>query len=294
MLKISVVIPFYERVDWLAEAVESVLQQEYSHIEIIVINDGSPEDVSEFLQRYGDKIRYEKKENGGPSTARNRGIEMATGDYIAFLDSDDIWLPNKLSVQVSAMVAHDATWSYCGYSTFGVGNSKKYDMTNENCANMQRYCVPYIATPCVMIRREYLDKHPECRFNPKLRYGQDVYMWLTMNADKSILAIPENMVKVRMRGTNAAKRARVQLQARGSIWKFRKLEKDKLIKKFNISLLFAGASELCIFGSFIVTKMSQVIKSEEILEFVSKIFFVLPWFIFKVDRLISKRKSISC
>lgn len=213
MRKVSVIIPFYQHMDWLTEAVESVLQQNYDNIEIIVINDGSPEDISDFLERFKGKIISEMKTNGGPATARNRGIEIATGDFIAFLDSDDIWLPQKLFIQVKAMEMSNAIWSYCGYSTFGMEKSKIYNMTGEKCANIQRYYIPYIATPCVMIRREYLVKHPECRFKPELRYGQDVYMWLMINAELPILAIPENLVKVRMRGTNAGKRARVQLQA---------------------------------------------------------------------------------
>lgn len=103
--------------------------------------------------------------------------------------------------------------TYCGYSTFGMGKSKIYNMTGKKCANIHRYYIPYIATSCVIIRREYLVNHPECRFKPELRYGQDVYMWLMINAELPILAIPENLVKIRMKGTNAGKRARVQLQA---------------------------------------------------------------------------------
>lgn len=66
--------------------------------------------------------------------------------------------------------------TYCGYSTFGMGKSKIYNMTGKKCANIHRYYIPYIATSCVIIRREYLVNHPECRFKPELRYGQDVYM----------------------------------------------------------------------------------------------------------------------
>lgn len=113
MRKVSVIIPFYQHMDRLTEAVESVLQQNYDNIEIIVINDGSPEDISDFLERFKGKIIYEMKPNGGQATARNRGIEIATGDIIAFLDSDDMWLPQKLFVQVKAMEMSNAIWSYC-------------------------------------------------------------------------------------------------------------------------------------------------------------------------------------
>ena len=101
---VSVVIPFYANANWLCEAVDSVLAQTYGNYEIIVVNDGSKEDVSDFLKKYGDKIKYYEKENGGAASARNEGIKRAEGDYIAFLDSDDLWTPQKLSVQLEQHV----------------------------------------------------------------------------------------------------------------------------------------------------------------------------------------------
>ena len=94
--EVSAVIPFYRNVGWLCEAVESVLAQDLGDVEIIVVNDGSPEDVSELLDRFGGRIRYFEKENGGAASARNAGLEQARGKYIAFLDSDDLWTPEKL------------------------------------------------------------------------------------------------------------------------------------------------------------------------------------------------------
>ena len=94
--KVSVIIPFYSRLDWLYEAIESVLAQTYPIHEIILVNDGSKEDLTEFLDKYGKRIIYLKQENAGPAAARNNGIRRATGDYIAFEDSDDVWMPTKL------------------------------------------------------------------------------------------------------------------------------------------------------------------------------------------------------
>ena len=196
--------------------------------EIIVVNDGSPENMTEFLAQYSNKIKYIKKENGGPSTARNAGIEIATGKYIAFLDSDDRWLPKKLKTQLEYMKKNDVIWSYCGYRTFGGGESVEYKMTDSDIPIVHRYNTPYIATPCVMIERQYLVDCPNVRFNPDLRYGQDSYFWLMINADNPILAIPDVLVEVRIRGGNASKRARVQIQARSNVWKCRKDNKKQL------------------------------------------------------------------
>ena len=89
MKTVSVIIPFYSNIDWLYEAMDSVLAQTYPIHEVILVNDGSKEDMSEFLTMYGDKIIYLYQDNAGPATARNNGIRHATWDYIAFEDSDD-------------------------------------------------------------------------------------------------------------------------------------------------------------------------------------------------------------
>ena len=284
MPEVSVIIPFYAGVDWLREAVDSVVLQTFKDYEIIVVNDGSPENMTEFLTQYSNKIKYIKKENGGPSTARKTRIEIATGKYIAFLDSDDRWLPQKLEIQLKYMREKDAIWSYCGYRTFGVGKSVEYKMTNSNIPIIHRYNTPYIATPCVVIERQYLIDYPNVRFNPDLRFGQDSYFWLMINADNSILAIPDVLVEVRIRGENASKRARVQLQARSNIWKCRKDKKEQLIDKYNI--LFKLASELCVVCDKVISVFEKK-HSPEIVEKMSKVFFLVPWVLFKIDRKIN-------
>ena len=96
--KVSVIIPTYNRKDYIAEAIDSVLNQTYTNYEIIVVDDGSTDGTGELLRkRYGDKIRFFYKENGGCASARNYGIREARGEYVVFLDSDDKYLPEKLA-----------------------------------------------------------------------------------------------------------------------------------------------------------------------------------------------------
>jgi glycosyltransferase involved in cell wall biosynthesis len=95
-IKISVIIPFYKGKKWLKEAIDSVLNQTYSNLEIIVINDGSIEDISDLEIRYKQKVCFIKVQNGGAGSARNIGINNSTGTYVAFLDSDDLWLKTKI------------------------------------------------------------------------------------------------------------------------------------------------------------------------------------------------------
>jgi len=101
MKQISIIIPTYNRALLLKEAIESVFLQTYKNFELIVVNDGSTDNTLNLLKQYGNRLRILNQENKGVSAARNLGIKNANGDLIAFLDSDDLWLPEKLKNQVN-------------------------------------------------------------------------------------------------------------------------------------------------------------------------------------------------
>lgn len=103
MSRISVVIPTYNHRDTVAQAIESALAQEGVDLEILVINDGSPDDTASVIEPYRGRIRYFEQENAGQAAARNRGITEATGEYIALLDDDDLWPPAKLAWQLDVL-----------------------------------------------------------------------------------------------------------------------------------------------------------------------------------------------
>ena len=103
---VSVIIPTFNRGWIIKEAIESVLAQDFTDFELIVVDDGSSDDTAEILDAFGGDIKIIRQSNRGVSAARNRGIEASAGRWIAFLDSDDLWLPQKLSRQVSFFDAH--------------------------------------------------------------------------------------------------------------------------------------------------------------------------------------------
>lgn len=102
---VSVIIPVYNGSQFLEEALQSVYDQTYSNVEIIVVDDGSTDTSSDIVEGFSE-VRYFYQENQGVSVARNTGIQKATGAYIAFLDADDIWMPEKLSIQIEYMLKH--------------------------------------------------------------------------------------------------------------------------------------------------------------------------------------------
>lgn len=99
---ISVVMPVYNGERYLAESIESILKQNVDRIELIIVDDGSTDRTSSIIHEYGQACQYVCQEHRGASAARNRGVNLAKGDFIAFNDADDIWSPDKLSVQLQA------------------------------------------------------------------------------------------------------------------------------------------------------------------------------------------------
>ena len=100
---VSVIIPTYNRASTVSEAIESVLQQTYPNVEVIVIDDGSKDNTQEVLRRYAGRIRNIYQENAGQMVARNRGIRESRGEIITFLDSDDLWLAHCVERHVRAL-----------------------------------------------------------------------------------------------------------------------------------------------------------------------------------------------
>lgn len=110
---ISILIPTYNRASYVVKAIDSVIAQTYKYFEIIVVDDGSTDSTSEQLIRYAEQIRYIYQPNRGKSAALNTGFREAKGDWIAFLDSDDRWLPEKLEWQIKAAERFEGQFGVC-------------------------------------------------------------------------------------------------------------------------------------------------------------------------------------
>ena len=100
---VSVIIPTFDRATWVGEAIASVLAQTYTHLELIIVDDGSHDATPQVVQAFGQALRYIWQAHAGVSAARNRGVAASRGAFIAFLDSDDLWLPRKVTAQVALL-----------------------------------------------------------------------------------------------------------------------------------------------------------------------------------------------
>lgn len=286
--KVSVIIPFFSRKDWLAEAVDSVLRQTYKNHEIIIVNDGSQEDVTEFLQMYHGKIKYHHKENGGPGAARNFGIEKAAGEFLAFLDADDLWCAEKLEKQVALMESTDAVWSHTSYSLFQSQEPhrayKRVDVADYQGMVFPRCLVSApIATPCVMIRARILQENPALRFSEKMRYGQDGFLWMNLAVDHPLFAAAEDLAKVRIRGINAACRARTQLQVKAQSWEFISKNRSRYCGKGKADFWIRAAYRCCHGANRLVACLERKnFLNGYFAEAAAKILYFFPYGILKI------------
>ena len=113
MTKVSVIIPTYNRANTVLGAVQSALDQTYPSIEVIVVDDGSTDETTELLSTYLPRIKFLSQKNSGPSTARNHGARYASGEILAFLDSDDVWTSDKIARQVVLMESYGNAMTCC-------------------------------------------------------------------------------------------------------------------------------------------------------------------------------------
>ncbi len=185
--RVSVVIPAYNVSAFLGETLQSIFSQTIQPHEIIVVNDGSPDSVAleAVLAPFGDRIRYLVQENRGPSAARNRGIDAATGEFIAFLDGDDIWLPEYLATQLDFLHSHSAyDLVYCNAVFFGDSVYAGRDYMTVCPSSGEANSVALIARRChvftsVMGRAAAFET---LRFDETLWSSEDFEYWLRISA----------------------------------------------------------------------------------------------------------------
>ena len=129
---ISVIVPAYNAEDFLAEALESVIRQNYEPLEIIVVDDGSTDGTAEAAKSFGERVRYLHQENSGPAAARNAGLRAARGELLSFLDADDLWPEDKLKVQLAGLARDPSREAVIGrvqlqLLSISPGGERKYE-----------------------------------------------------------------------------------------------------------------------------------------------------------------------
>ena len=201
--KVSVVIPFFNRIKVTINAIESVINQTHKNIEIILINDGSTDDISMITEivKKNECIKYFYQINAGCSVARNLGIKNSSGEYIAFLDSDDQFYKNKIRSQLYQMAKGNYKVSYTSYDLADEHNTMKKIYCAELYGNKINLFPDLIsgcnlATPTIMIHSSILNENKNL-FNENMKNGgEDVCAWIKLSSKYHFLGIEESLTIV--------------------------------------------------------------------------------------------------
>jgi glycosyltransferase involved in cell wall biosynthesis len=187
---VTVVITVYNGTPYLAEAIESVLAQSYSPVELIVVDDGSTDGSGEIARSYGSALRFARQENAGPGAARNHAIELATGSYYAFLDADDRFVPRKLERQMEILDAQPEIDMVFGHITEFV--SPDIDEGARALLREPVHDEPWRMTNLMLVRREAY--HRVGPYSDTLRVGIGVD-WYARAVDSGLKeAVPSFLV----------------------------------------------------------------------------------------------------
>ena len=196
-MNISVIIPTFNRKETLKRAIQSVVLQSYTPYEIIVIDDGSDDGTKEWLKDNYPNVKYIYQMNSGVSSARNKGIKFARGDWIALLDSDDEWFPSKLKDQANEIELNPAAkflhtneiWIRNGVRVNQMKKHKKYGgYIFEKCLDMCR-----ISPSSVLIKKDIFDEIG--MFDETLKVCEDYDLWLRFASKYPVHFLDQPLIK---------------------------------------------------------------------------------------------------
>lgn len=209
---VSVIIPTYNRADLLPDTLESVLGQTLTNIEVIVVDDGSTDNTAEVVAAISDaRLRYIKNDRTGlPAAGRNVGIRAAKADLLAFVDSDDLWLPEKLAVQKRHMDEHpEVQWCFThhGFLDHPGGSVESCALPLLPPPGPERFArllgCNFVASPTVLVRRALLERTGPFDEDPALRFVEDWELWLRLEAASPGVFLPEELALYRRHPANA-------------------------------------------------------------------------------------------
>jgi glycosyltransferase involved in cell wall biosynthesis len=214
---VSVVIATYNMGHYLPQAVQSVLEQSYQNVDVQIVDDGSTDETPTILRQWDahPRVRVHRQMNGGQARAKNQGVALSHGDFVAFLDADDVWLPGKLSRQMPL---------FAGRPEIGVVYSDYECMDDEGRplpkgpTRMHRGRISgallienFVSFPSAVVRRECLERHGA--FDEALGMGIDYDLWLRLSAHCQFDFIAEPTVRYRIWAGQMSKNYRQRYQS---------------------------------------------------------------------------------
>ena len=199
---VSVVIPAFNAERFIRQALDSVLAQSWHDLEVVVVNDGSTDATREIAASYGEPVRVADQANAGPSTARNRGIHEAKGQFVAFLDADDLWLPEKLAEQMPLFDDRRVGLVYCRIRRIDEAGEAVATRQEPKLAGQCYYRLlegNVVATSSAVVRTSCFERAGG--FPTDMKWAEDWHLWLRIARDHELAYVDGPLV---LRRTHAA------------------------------------------------------------------------------------------
>jgi glycosyltransferase involved in cell wall biosynthesis len=187
---VSVIVPTYNGEAYIGDCLSSILDQDHPRIEVLVVDDGSTDGTEAVVQRFGPQVRYFRQPNSGSAVARNRGLDEARGELIAFCDSDDLWTPGRLAQQVAFLQSQQHFHAVCGAfreipADFALASAAQFRPEGSAALDPKRSGWAYhwllrdslYHLDALLVRRDVL---AQVRFEPHFRRGQDFDFFLQL------------------------------------------------------------------------------------------------------------------
>ncbi len=215
---VSVIMSAYNGADLIGESIESVLAQTYDRIELVVVDDcstdGTPDVVEAYVKQHPDRIRLERKgSRAGPCRRRNDALDLARGELIAWLDQDDLWLPEKTERQVEVLVARpEVGLVYSGYEAFDSESGDTVPWRERETEAEGDVLLPlfvrgcFVASVTALFRREVLTRRNMRLRETDFSFGDDYYLWLALSLDWQVALVDEVLARYRRHARNESSR----------------------------------------------------------------------------------------
>ncbi len=221
-MRVSVIIPLFNKAPYIERALRSVLNQTFEDFEIIVVDDGSTDDGAKIVEAFAERrLRLIKQDKAGPGAARNRGLEAAQCELVAFLDADDEWQPEYLAESVAFLNQHEnAAVVVSGYIEYPIGVSRESmwrgrglseGLMRLNAETKPKLAIALLAymTPCTTVARTaLLRKYDGFYERDACRYAEDAHLWLKMLLNESVIVNLNPLARIHYEASGATQTRR--------------------------------------------------------------------------------------
>ncbi|TMI23352.1 glycosyltransferase [Candidatus Bathyarchaeota archaeon] len=256
MIKVSVIIPAFNAGKWIRETLKSMICQDLPYFEVIVVNDGSTDDTADVVRNF-PLVKLVNKCNGGLGSARNAGIKVARGEYVAFVDADDLWFPQKLRRQIDLVERTGFAWVYCDGYVFDDTTGRNLYRFSQSMSLHRGYILPqlllecFIPSPTPMIRRRVFEEVGYFDEDKIIHMREDWDMWLRIAARYPIGLVAERLVRYRLHGSGNTSREDPLIALKSRLAVIEKAithEPERLapLKPYALSSLYVGTGRTLV------------------------------------------------